>query len=74
MTLSKRHLQILRRLRDEGPLDEEALCCSSLRNGPLYLDGLVSGYFKKYGLTRDDRYWGITIKGRAALAKVKGKK
>ena len=68
MKLTKRQLQILRRLAREGDLDEATLRCTLRSMESMWLNGLVVGYFKKYGSTRDDRYWQITKTGRVAAA------
>lgn len=68
MELSKRQLQLLRRLRDEGDLDMETLHCTDRSMEPMYLNGLIDGYFKQNGATRDDRYWSITPKGVSLLS------
>ena len=74
--LTKRQVEILRRLDRDGPLSMDIIKARHDTMQDLWLrkPRLADGWFYKMGATPDDRFWGITEAGREVLAQLDGTK
>lgn len=68
--LTKRQIEIMKLLDEHGSRNMAQLKTSQALMDDLYWrrPRLAEGWFYKTGSTKDDRWWGLTDAGRAALA------